>query len=288
MRHVAAVFALGFLATALRADSFDNYTNPILAKVPASKGTQSIKKLTPDAMVEHSRALPGMTAAFVVIKTNEGRLAKLLVQPAKQKISAEESAPILLIERYVTFREGEEKTVHAKGENVRLFDGFRFNLDMGQVVPEKAGGDIRIGIENGEMFVEPVGKAEMFLVTKHLPEANPKKSPRPTIGEKFEPRFFNGTYKLHDDGRRSGTLKLTVTDDGIVSGYYYSGKDGQKYEVAGKVENPPYTIKFRVTFPRTIQDYSGFMFTGDGSAIAGTSRLQDRETGFYAVRLETE
>jgi hypothetical protein len=28
------------------------------------------------------------------------------------------------------------------------------------------------------------------------------------------------------------------------------------------------------------------MFTGDGRAITGSSRLQDRETGFYAVRIE--
>src|SRR5215471_6669716 len=143
IRCLAALFALGILAVGVRADSFDNYTNVILARVPAAKGTQAIKRLTPDIMVEHARALPGMTAAFVVVKTNEGRLAKLLLQPAKQKISADESTPILLIERYVTFREGEEKTVHAKAENVRLFDGFRFNLDIGQVVPEKAGGDIR-------------------------------------------------------------------------------------------------------------------------------------------------
>src|SRR5262245_54706309 len=102
-RSIAALFAVGLIAGGVRADSFDNYRNAILAKIPAAKGTQAVKKLTPDLMVEHARALPGMTAAFVLVKTNEGRLAKLLVQPAKQKISGDESVPILLIERYVTF-----------------------------------------------------------------------------------------------------------------------------------------------------------------------------------------
>jgi len=143
-------------------------------------------------------------------------------------------------------------------------------------------------VDKGEAFVEPVGKAEMFLVTKHLPEATPKKAARPMVGEKFEVRFWNGTYKLHDDGRRSGTLKLSVTDDGVVSGFYYSDKDGQKYEVAGKVGNPAHSIQFHVTFPRTVQDFSGFLFTGDGSVMAGSTRLQDRDTGFYAVRQATE
>lgn len=289
MRRALGVLAgLGIMVSTLRADSFDNYTNPILAKVPSAEGTLALKKLSIAQMVEHSRAVPGLTAALLVVRTNEGRLAKLLVQPAKQKIPDKEPANILLIERYVTFRDGEEKAVHAKGENVRLFAGFRFHLDIGQVVPESLGGDIRLVEDKGEVFVEPVGKAELFLVTKHLPEATPKKQPRPAVGEKFEARFFTGSYKLYDDGRRSGTLKLSVDEGGVVSGHYYSDKDGQKYEVAGKVGTPSHAIYFRITLPRTFQDFNGFMFTGDGSVIAGSSKLQERETGFYAMRLERE
>jgi hypothetical protein len=72
---------------------------------------------------------------------------------------------------------------------------------------------------------------------------------------------------------------------GDVLGHYYSDKDGQKYEVSGKAGGPAHRIEFRVTFPRTVQFFQGFMFTGDARAIAGTSRLEDRETGFYAVRV---
>ena len=218
--------------------------------------------------------LPGTTAAFVVVRTNDGRLSKLLVQPAQQKLQDKSVVPILLIERYVTYREGEERTVVAEGRNVRLFDGFEFNLDLGQVVPKAVGGDVRFVATGDKVALEPVGKAELYLLTKPLPEAAPKKSARVVVGDKFEPRFFNGVYKLHDDGRRSGTLHLTVINNGAVEGSYYSDKDGQKYEVNGKIGNQPNAIEFTITFPRTRQVFTGWMFTGDGRhVIAGSSRL---------------
>jgi hypothetical protein len=272
--------------TFVRADAFDNYFNDILAQVPASKNAQKVKELTPTLMVQNSRALPKITATFLVVKTNGGRFSKLLVQPGRQKISADESVPIFLIDRYVTYKEGDERTVHAKGQNVRLFSGFRFNLDIGQVVPAGLAADLRFVVDGDNVHVEPVGKAEIYLVTKHFPEADPAKGQKLVVGDKFEARYFNGTFKLHDDGRRSGTLKLNVTDQGDVTGDYYSDKDGQKYEVSGKVGMPNNSIQFRITLPRTIQFFTGFMFTGDGRVIAGSSRLQERELGFYAVRVE--
>jgi hypothetical protein len=270
----------------VRADAFDNYTNAILAKVPQAEGVKKLDKLTPDLMVQNSRALPGIIATFVVVRTNEGRLARLLVQPARQKVADDKTVPILLIERFVTFREGEERTILAEGKNIRLFEGFHFDLDMGQVVPAKLGGDLRLVAGEDGAYVEPVGKAEIYLVTKHLPEAATKKLTRPEVGAAFEPRFFNGAYKLYDDGRRSGTLHLKVADKGDVTGFYYSGKDGRKYEVIGKVGSPNHSIQFRIIFPKTVQSFQGLMFTGDGAAITGSSRLQERETGFYAVRKE--
>jgi hypothetical protein len=268
------------------ADSFDQYTNVLLAKIAKAQEAQPAKQVTARQMVQNGRVLPGVTACFIIVRTNENRLAKVLVQPARQKIDDKTSVPIILIERFVTFREGEERTIHAKGDSVRLFAGFRFNLDMGQVVPESVPADLRFIAEGDNAYVEPVGKAELYLVTKHLPEATPKKLARPEIGAAFEGRFFNGKYKLYDDGRRSGTLQLKVLDNGDVDGAYYSDKDGQKYEVIGKVGNPNHSIQFRITFPKTVQLFQGFMFTGDGKAITGTSRLQERETGFYALRLD--
>jgi hypothetical protein len=280
------VFALLAAPHAVRGDAFDNYTNVVLAKVPTAVGVLPLKQLTPGLMVEHAGVLPDASGALAVVRTNDGRWSKLLVQPARQKLPDKSTAPILLIERFVTYQEGEERTVVAAGSNVRLFDGFQFNLDMGQVVPPAVGGDLRYVAAGGKAYVEPVGKAALYLVTRPLPEASPKKTEKMTIGSKFEPRYFDGAYKLFDDGRRSGTLHLKVLPGGDVQGSYYSDKDGQKYEVSGKVGDAPQAIEFTITYPRSRQVFTGLMFTGDGRAIAGSSLLQERKAGFYAVRIE--
>lgn len=287
MSRTIIVFAvLSAVPVVARADSFDHYLNPILAKIPDSKSAEKVAQLTADMMIDHARVLPGITAAFVVVKTNEGRWAKLLLQPARHKITAATSVPIALVERFVSYREGEERTIVAKGENVRLFSDFRLNLDIGQIVPATLGGDLRLVADGDKVHLEPVGKAELYLVKKHLPEATPKKGVKLIVGEKFEPRYFNGAYKLYDDGRRSGTLHLKVSDNNFVTGHYYSDKDGAKYDVEGKIGNPNHSIQFTIIYPRTVQQYAGCLFTGDAKAIAGFSRLQERETGFYAVRVE--
>ncbi len=208
------------------------------------------------------------------------------MQPARQKV-ASASLPILLIERYVTYREGEERAIHEQGKNVRLFHDARFSLDIGQIVPKEVDADLHFVAEGDRVYLEPVGKAELYIVTKHLPEANPKSDAAPAVGEKFEPRFFTGSYKLYDDGRRTGLLKLRVGPEGEVSGAYYS-ENGQKYEVGGKVGTPTHHIQFHITFPRTVQFFSGYMFTGDGKMITGSSRIQEREAGFYAARIDKE
>jgi hypothetical protein len=279
------VLACLALSPPARADAFDHYTNPILTRLLDSKNVKELKQLTPADIVDHDRVLPALPAAFVVVKTSTGRTAKLLIQVGRQKVGAR-SLPVLLVERYVTFKEGEEQTRLAEGRNLTLFPGFRLSLDLGQVVPEVMGGDLRFVAEPGKVYAQPVGKAKLFLVTKALPDAAPKKGKKFVMGEKFEPRYFTGTFKLHDDGRRSGTLKLKVAADGRVSGAYYSDKDGSKYEVVGRVGTPAWAIDFRIKFPRTEQTFRGLLFTGTGRAIAGTSRLVEREAGFYALRVE--
>ena len=124
-------------------------------------------------------------------------------------------------------------------------------------------------------------------MTKPLPQATAKKAEKFVIGETFEPKFFAGKYKLHDDGRRSGTLTLEVSEEGDVSGTYVSDRDGQRYSVNGKVNaSIKHSIQFTVRFPKTEQVFRGWMFTGNGTSITGWSKLQEREAGFHAVRLE--
>jgi hypothetical protein len=278
-----AVLLLAALPPALRADAFDHYINTVLARAPDSPAVKRLERLTAAELADHDGVLPNVPGVVLIVRTNENRFSKLLVQRARQKIG-QGSLAILLVERFVTYREGEEKTVLAEGKNVRLFHDFRFSLDLGQVVPEAAGGDLRFVATEDRFQVEPVGKAELFVLTKPMPEATPKKAAKLEIGAAFEPRYFNGRYKIYDDGRRSGTLVLQVGEGSEVTGSYYSDKDGQKYEVTGKIGSPPHSIQFTVALPRTSQVFQGWLFTGDGRALVGSSRLQERETGFYALR----
>jgi hypothetical protein len=283
---IAAVLLIALLGGAARADVFDYYTNPVLDKMLEGKNVKEIKQLTPNEIIDHDRVLPGISSAFLIVRTNGDRLAKLLVQAARQRVEAEKSVPILYIERFVTYKEAEEQTRHAEGKNLSLFEGFRLGLDMGQVVPAALGGDLRFVVEGNKVHVEPVGKAKLYLVTKHDPAIVPKKAGKFVMGNKFDPKYFAGSFQLHDDGRRSGKLVLKVDDEGGVTGSYYSDKDGQKYDVQGKIGTPQYAIEFRVKFPRSEQVFKGMLFTGTGKAIAGTSRLAERDAGFYAVRSE--
>jgi hypothetical protein len=283
---VAVLICLVATLPCLAAEAFDFYVNPILARAVEAKETKEVKQLTTTDMVNNDRVLPRARAAFLIVKTNQGRYAKLLVQPARQKIDAERSVPMLLIDQYVTYKEGEERAVQANGKNLSLFPGFRLSLDLGQIVPAELGGDLRFVADGDKIHAEPLGKAKLYLVTKALPDVPPKKAAKFVAGGVFEPSWFNGTYHLRSDGRRSGKLSLKVADNGAVTGSYYSDKDGSKYPVRGRIGTPKHSLQFTIKFPRSEETFQGWMFTGDGQAITGTSRLQERETGFYARRVE--
>ncbi len=274
-----------------RADAFDNYALPILQKVPEAGVAKEIAELTPDLIVANSQVLPNVEAALIIVYTNDNRWAKLLVSAARHKHvpmpgAEPEYQPILRIERFVTFREASERAVLASGQGVSLFPGFHFHLDIGQVVPERLGGDLAVSEPKPKQFVvKPVGKAKLYLLTKSMPEAA-QKTQKLEVGEKFEAGYFSGTFKLHDDGRRSGVLRLKVNADNDVSGTFVSDQNGREYEVHGTVSKPSHKIQFVVQLPQTQEEFTGFMFTGNGKAIAGTSMLQGREAGFYAVRTD--
>lgn len=286
-RFLMAIFAcLCWTLPGRAAEVFDYYVSPVLARAIEAKETKEIKQLTTAKIVENDRVLPHTRAAFLVVKTNQGRYAKLLVQAARQKIDAEKTVPMLLVDRYVSYKEGEERAVQAEGKNLSLYPGFRFSLDLGQVVPEELGGDLRFVADGNKIYTEPLGKAKLYLVTRALPDVVPKKGAKFVMGDTFETRYFNGTYQLHSDGRRSGKLVLKVHDDETISGSFYSDKDGAKYPVNGRIGTPKHAIQFTIKYPRSEEVFQGFLFTGDGQAITGTARLQEREVGFYARRVE--
>jgi hypothetical protein len=266
------------------ADVFDRYNNPLLSKVCESDSVQEIKKLTPELIGKHGK-LTDSGGTMLVVKTSGGRNAKLVVQEAQQR-AGDKTIPMLLIERFVCFKPEQDQAKQAAGQTIHLYNGFQFSLDLGQVVPADVGGDLRFVADGTWGYVEPVGKAKLYLVTKHLPGTEAIKAAKPTIGETFDPQYFNGTYRLHDNGRRTAKLTLKIEADGTVSGEYISDDTGRSYDVYGKIQSPKHQIQFFVKFPQTEQSFQGFLFTKDAQAICGSSRMQDREFGFYALRSE--
>jgi hypothetical protein len=286
--HRLAVVALVFAVAGpgRGADAFDLYTNPILAKVPRADGAVAVKQLTREQITDNDPTLPGCAGAFLVVKTNDNRWSKLLVQYARQKTAEGKAVPMVSVERFVTFKEGQDQAIQAASQNINLYPGFRLNLDLGQVVPEELGGDVRFVVDGDKSYLEVLGEAKAYLVTKPLPEAAPKKGEKVVVGEKFDPKYFNGTFELRDDGRRSGKLTLKVNDEGVVTGTYASDKDGSTYDVRGHIGVPQHSVEFTVRFPRIEQTFKGWLFTADAKAITGSARLGEHETGFYAVRVE--
>lgn len=293
-RRVVSLVVLGIVVTGLvavpvkeaKVDPFEFFVNPTLNKTLDSDNVKKVKELPLDDLAEFERVLPNTTGTLLLVKTTQGRNAKLLVQSARQKLPGDKFLPILLIDRYVTYKEGEEQTILTRGEGIKLYPGFRFSLDLGQVVPEEVPGDITLVKDGVAVKVKVLEMARLAVLVKYDKGIEPAKSPKVVIGEPFEPKYFNGVYKLSDDGRRSGKLALQVDGEGNVVGSYTSDKDGAKYELRGRVGTPPHAIQFTVNFPRTEQVYNGWLFTGDGKVIVGTSRLLNRETGFQAVRIE--
>jgi hypothetical protein len=287
MRRLA-VFALVIVAASVRAEQFDYYTQPVLAKAISDGTLKEVTELSSDQVAEYTSALPDSASAFLVVATNDKRFAKLLVQPARQKIG-DKQAPLLLVDKYVTFKGTSDRAVQASGQSLQLYPGLRLNLDIGQVVPEAVAADLTVIAADKDanaFVVKPVKDAKLYVVTKPIAGVVPKKAPKLVVGEAFETRFFAGRYKLHDDGKRSGLLKLDVNESGEITGTFTSDKDGREYEVQGKAGMPKHAATFTIRFPATTQTFTGYMFTGDGKAIAGTTKMLEREAGFYAERME--
>src|SRR5688572_20772746 len=164
MRRLALVILLAASA-ASPAEQFDYYTNPVLAKAVSDGTLKEVKELTADQIGEHTGVLADSSSAFLVVVTNDKRFARLLVQPARQKIG-DRQAPLLLIDKYVTFKGTTDRAVQAQGQNLHLYPGLRLSLDVGQVVPEAIGGDLTVvaGDKDPSAFViKPVKDARLFL-----------------------------------------------------------------------------------------------------------------------------
>jgi hypothetical protein len=224
---------------------------------------------------------------LIVATTEQGNFARPLVSPALRKAPGGDRGPVpvLVLERFDTFEAGNLATRLARGKDLILFDGFQVDLESGQVVPEGQGGDLqfRAGGEGGPRLLA-LGKAKLYTLAK-APILESAAAARPTIGRTVLPGDFAGRYRLFANGQWSGTLDLKVDPAGGVSGRFRSDLNGAAYPVSGQVApDVPHKVAFRVKFPRTQQDYEGYLWTEGKGALAGTLTMLDHAYGFFALR----
>jgi hypothetical protein len=227
--------------------------------------------------------------ALVIAKTDQGHLAKMLVSPGFRKLKLSEKdgqlVPVLILERFETIDAGDRRSFKARGKEVMLFDGFQYDLDTGQVVPDGLGGDI-VFLANAPdgPRLAALNELRLYTLDKALP-ASLSVPGKPSAGREVQPGDFAGRYNLVANGQWSGTLVLAIDPAGTVTGHFRSDRNGSAYPVTGKVAaDVPQKIDFSVQFPRARQSYTGFLWTEGKNVIAGSLSMLDHPYSFVAVR----
>ncbi len=283
-----AIFAAGAGLPAIAvADEFDNLDGATLTALLKDPATTPRARLTLPELGSLPRVLRGPRSALIVATTDQGNPCRLLLSAGLRKPPGAkgEALPVLVVERFDTFEAGNLKNRLARGRDLLLFDGFRLDLDFGQVVPDGQGGDLQFlaAGESGPRLL-PLGGSKLAAPSK-LPKADAGAPSRPSTGRTVLPSDFAGRYRLFANGQWSGTLDLKVEPKGVVSGQFRSDQSGTAYPVKGQVSTTtPNQVQFAVELPRTRQDYEGLLWVEGKGAIAGTTTLLDRPFGFFALR----
>ena len=278
------------LEQAGRADEFSRLLGPPLFDIPHRPDARGQTRLGVRALEALPEVLRGERSALVIVMTDQGNMAKLLLAAGFRKRKGDDGkeilAPVLILDRFETIDGGDRVTWKARGRDVVLFDGLPFDLDSGQVVPEGFGGDIRLighGAD-GQPELSALGANRLYTLEKPLPVA-PVSPGHPSSGRAVVPTDFSGRYRLMANGQMSGTMDLSVDPDGMVSGQFRSDRNGSVYPVSGKVAaDLSRKIEFTIQFPRSQQVYEGLLWTEGKNAFAGTVQILDHPYSFFAIR----
>ncbi|WP_152053373.1 biopolymer transporter ExbD [Tautonia marina] len=298
IRRQGSIALLALIPSIALADDFDRLEGRTLAAIPTAAAAEARDHLTLNDLLALPNVLAGVRSPVVVVETDQGNPSRVLVAPGFWSPPPPEGADpddrpepvaILILERFATFEAGGGAAPDrlAQGQNVMLFDGFRFDLDSGQVVPEGQGGDLAfVGSEDGEPRLDAIGGASLFVLNQGPEFAEPRPG-APSPGRAIVPTDYAGRYLLHADGSQTGTLDLAVNGR-AVTGRLRSDQTGTAYEVVGEVEpGTDPAVRFSIQFPRSRQEYSARLFSEGKAAMAGTVLILDRERPFYALRVDT-
>ena len=229
-------------------------------------------------------------SALVIVPTDQGNLARLLVSAGFRRLKPADdegpTVPVVILDRFETIDGGDRRSFKARGKGVTLFEGFQFDLDTGQVVPDGFGGDIQVASGGAEgPRLAALGDNRLYTLEKPLPPLSSAPR-RPSNGPPVLPADFAGRYYLVANGQWSGSLDLAVGTAGSVSGTFRSDRNGSAYPVMGKVApDVPQKVSFMIRFPGGAQQfYEGLLWIENKNGIAGTVSMLDRPYSFVAIR----
>ncbi len=169
-----------------RGDDFSRIAGSFLSDLMRRSDARSHVSLTTAELEALPEVLPRVRSAFLIVKTDEGNLAKLLVSSGlrKPKPGAKASAlvPVLVLERLETLESSKYLSFKARGKEIVLFGEFPYDLDSGQVVPDGMGGDIvfRSAGEN-RARVSAVGDTRIYTFGRSV-QPPPVARGRPSSG----------------------------------------------------------------------------------------------------------
>ena len=277
---LAMVLILVAATSSLAADVFDRHVSKDLKRALEEP---PLKELSLNDSAKLKRLSSSVSSPCIVVKTDDGNYAKALIGWGLRK-GAERPTPVLLIERFVTYRGDRADLTSAAGKDVMLFPGFGFNFDIGQVVPAGQGADIEF---TAEQAVKPVGDAVMVALNGSiLPPAEKTEKHDPAANEAVVAMDFSGAWKVDVDGRWKGEWDLTVTDNGKITGVFVSDELQNRYDITGQLGSSPHNLRVEVFLANAQMQVDGYLWTKDKSHIAGTVTMTNRKFGFHAIRVK--
>ncbi len=285
MRGLLVILTLlSFVSAADAADVFERHRSEALRKVVET--APELDSLSLEQAIMLKSLSPTITSPCVVVRTNDGNLAKAQLAWGFRKGPGGEAIPVLLIERYVTYRSDREDVAAAAGQDIMLFAGFALNLDIGQIVPEGQGGDITL---TPKSILKPLDSARLYgLDGSQLAEEVDDPAGDPRDHEGVLPRDFAGKWTVSVDGRWRGEWDLKVVDRGRIQGKYVSEDSRSSYDLTGRIAALPHNLKLDLHLDNATQSFDAFLWTKDKSTMAGTTILSGRKFGFHAVRQTAE
>lgn len=283
-RLLAFALLLAAAGPALALDAFDRHTSFWLRT--AVRDAKPVAELTQKDADGLKRLAEGIEHPAVIVKTNDGNLAKLLLNWGFRRSADRKVTPVLMIERYVTYTNGRGDLTCASGKNIMLFPGFGFNLDIGQVVPGGHGADLEF---TASKTVKAVDKAEMFTLNGSVIPGGGDGGggTDPTDHDGVIPEDFAGNWDLNVDGRWKAQLMISIDNEGTATGNYVSEETKSSYALTGRVSRTvPHRLTFEVDFGNgnSKQQYEAFLWTQKKATMAGSATLDTQRFGFVASR----